>query len=203
MLTEAYGRPVTDAEIRPYWLDVIDANRDRLISPGGDPNLIYPDQNFEILLPPLPAEIGDHGERAITTPFPVTSIGQEPLAQNDLPQPDPDHANPADTAAIPTIDIEDDIGPVHPSEPADADADAADVVESAAGVAAPAPTTAAPAPSPADETVDRSESWLDDAGDVARPAAGGGRGGTARRARAGHTSPATNHPGSTTTPQEP
>ena len=94
VLTEAYGRPVSDTEIRPYWLDVIDANRDRIVSSGADPNLIYPAQEFEILLPPLPAERSEYGERATSTPFPITSI--EPTRSStdartdaDFPQPEP------------------------------------------------------------------------------------------------------------------
>lgn len=39
-LTEALGRPAADHEVAPYWLEVIEANRDRIRS--GDPDLIYP-----------------------------------------------------------------------------------------------------------------------------------------------------------------
>ncbi len=77
VLEQAWGRPVTDAEISGYWADVVAANRQHLISPGGDPNLIYPDQHFEILLPPIPADISSPGDgTATTTPYPVEGLDQ-------------------------------------------------------------------------------------------------------------------------------
>lgn len=48
-LTEALGRSPTDAEVAPYWMDVVEANRARIRS--GDPDLIFPGE--EIVLPPL------------------------------------------------------------------------------------------------------------------------------------------------------
>jgi hypothetical protein len=51
-LTAAWGRPVTDLEIAPYWLALIDANRTRLAVPS-EPGFIYPGQVF--VLPPVPA----------------------------------------------------------------------------------------------------------------------------------------------------
>ena len=50
-LTKSWGRPPTDAQIVPYWQQVIEANRDRL-SPPGDPSLIYPGQEFALPSPP-------------------------------------------------------------------------------------------------------------------------------------------------------
>jgi len=52
-LTDAWGRSPTDVEITPYWAQVVEQNADRLVRPG-DPNLIFPDQQF--LLPPVPAD---------------------------------------------------------------------------------------------------------------------------------------------------
>ncbi|MBA2558020.1 MAG: hypothetical protein H0V12_11860, partial [Chloroflexi bacterium] len=50
-LTESWGRPPTDAEIVSYWWQVIEANRPGLLPPG-DPNLIYPGQEFVLPSPP-------------------------------------------------------------------------------------------------------------------------------------------------------
>ena len=50
-LTGAWGRPPTDAEVVPYWQQVIEANRDRILPPG-DPDLIHPGQQFVVPAPP-------------------------------------------------------------------------------------------------------------------------------------------------------
>lgn len=47
-MEEVLGRPPTRAEVAPYWVEVVEANRDRLRS--GDPDLIFPGE--EIVLPP-------------------------------------------------------------------------------------------------------------------------------------------------------
>lgn len=52
-LTDAWERSPTDAEITPYWARVVEQNADRLVRPG-DPNLIFPEQQF--LLPPVPED---------------------------------------------------------------------------------------------------------------------------------------------------
>jgi nucleoid-associated protein YgaU len=52
-LAAGWGRNPTDAEITPYWSDMIELNRDRL-PPPGDPDLIHPGQQF--LTPPLPGD---------------------------------------------------------------------------------------------------------------------------------------------------
>ncbi len=52
VLTRAWGRPPTDAEIVPYWVVLIDANRPLLVEPG-NPHLILPGQLFTV--PPAPA----------------------------------------------------------------------------------------------------------------------------------------------------
>lgn len=51
VLSDAWGRPVTDGEIDPFWRTLVDANRDRLLD-RDDPDLIVPGQVFEI--PPVP-----------------------------------------------------------------------------------------------------------------------------------------------------
>ncbi|WP_370327140.1 hypothetical protein [Euzebya sp.] len=60
-LTESWGSVPTATEIAPYWLDLIQSNRDRLRSPG-DPDLIYPGQ--ELVLPASP--VAAEGESAAT-----------------------------------------------------------------------------------------------------------------------------------------
>lgn len=52
-LTDAWGRTPSDAEMTPYWQDVVEHNRDRLLPPE-DPDLIYPQQTFT--LPATPAD---------------------------------------------------------------------------------------------------------------------------------------------------
>jgi hypothetical protein len=49
VLTDAWGRPPTDAEIDPYWRSLIAANADRITS--RNPDLIFPGQEF--VLPPV------------------------------------------------------------------------------------------------------------------------------------------------------
>lgn len=48
-LAATWGRPPTDAETAPYWVDVVEANRSRIRS--GDPDLIFPGET--IMLPPV------------------------------------------------------------------------------------------------------------------------------------------------------
>lgn len=54
-LAAAWGREPTDAEIDPYWRDVIDLNRKRLRD-AANPDRIFPGQVFE--LPPVPPPPG-------------------------------------------------------------------------------------------------------------------------------------------------
>lgn len=51
LLTEAWRRPPSDAEIDPFWRALVEGNRARLVDPA-DPDLIHPGQVFEV--PPLP-----------------------------------------------------------------------------------------------------------------------------------------------------
>lgn len=51
VVADALGRPATDAEVVPYWRALIDANRDRLVTPN--PDVVRPGQSF--VLPPVTA----------------------------------------------------------------------------------------------------------------------------------------------------
>ncbi|MGH9138725.1 MAG: LysM peptidoglycan-binding domain-containing protein [Acidimicrobiales bacterium] len=53
VLADAWGRAPTDAEIVPYWLELIDANRANLVS--ANPDLILPGQVFTVPPPPAAA----------------------------------------------------------------------------------------------------------------------------------------------------
>ncbi len=48
-LADVLGRPPTDSEVAPYWVEVKEVNRPRLRS--GDPDLVYPGE--VVLLPPV------------------------------------------------------------------------------------------------------------------------------------------------------
>ncbi|MGI8939110.1 MAG: hypothetical protein ACR2JF_13040 [Iamia sp.] len=50
-LTDAWGRAPTDAEIDPYWSDLVELNRP-LLSDQGNPDLIFPGQVFRLPEPP-------------------------------------------------------------------------------------------------------------------------------------------------------
>ncbi len=52
-LATAWGRPPTESETSEYWRHLVDTNREHL-APPYDPDLIYPDQRFE--LPPIPTD---------------------------------------------------------------------------------------------------------------------------------------------------
>ncbi|HEX2849571.1 MAG TPA: LysM peptidoglycan-binding domain-containing protein [Acidimicrobiales bacterium] len=51
-LAASWGRAPTDAQIAPYWHDLVEANRRRLADPA-NPDLIFPGQVFEVPPPPL------------------------------------------------------------------------------------------------------------------------------------------------------
>lgn len=52
-LASSWGRAPTDAEVVPYWNQVIEANRGALVDPG-NPDLIHPGQTFVLPAPPPP-----------------------------------------------------------------------------------------------------------------------------------------------------
>ena len=83
-LTKAWGRAPTNAEITPYWREVVKANRDALLPPD-DPDVIYPDQEFVVPSPPLDPKARDSGSGATTR----TSSERDQL-----------HADPRPTATV-------------------------------------------------------------------------------------------------------
>jgi hypothetical protein len=109
-LTDAHGERPTNAEIVPYWRDVIDANADELRS--GDPDLIYPGETIT-----LPAIAGDL--RLDTQPAPAEAAPDPDVPSTTSP-PSPS-TNPVTTpersttsgavpaavaAATPTVDLD-------------------------------------------------------------------------------------------------
>ena len=90
-LTQAWGRSPADAELTPYWLELVKLNKDRLLPPE-DPNLIYPEQRFVLPdLPPSPDQAPDLN-------------GSEVLRANDLTVPTslPELSDPAPNDPIET-----------------------------------------------------------------------------------------------------
>lgn len=51
VLEASWGRAPTDAEVTPYWEQMVERNRGRLADPG-NPDLVYPGQEFEVPPPP-------------------------------------------------------------------------------------------------------------------------------------------------------
>jgi len=97
------GREPTDAEVAPYWDEVIDANRDHFIQPG-NPNLIHPGQT--IVLPATghaapaatPANVSDEGIPPIEVPEP-SPPRPAPEHQDQRDRPDELPATTATSAA--------------------------------------------------------------------------------------------------------
>lgn len=54
-LSTTLGRPVGDTELVPYWQEVVERNRTRLVDPT-NADLIFPGQQFEIPALPRPAD---------------------------------------------------------------------------------------------------------------------------------------------------
>ena len=77
-LTAAYGRPVTDEEITPYWQEIIETNRERLVT--ADPDLVHPGQTFDVVLPPLADEIVI-GPTAVESPLDADGISDDDVRQ--------------------------------------------------------------------------------------------------------------------------
>ncbi len=51
VLADAWGRPPTDAEVRPYWRALVETNRPRLADPA-NPDLLFPGQSLTVPHPP-------------------------------------------------------------------------------------------------------------------------------------------------------
>jgi DNA-binding SARP family transcriptional activator len=96
-LTDTWARTPTDAEVLPYWQQVIDINRDRL-APPGDADLIHPGQRFE--LPDVSAD------RTADQPAPPATSDRQPTPKDPAvdhaqPSDEPDVAEPADDREVP------------------------------------------------------------------------------------------------------
>jgi len=77
-LTEAWGRPPTDAEVSRYWRQVIERNRERL-APPFDPSLIYPGQVFLLPTPQLDPQ----GKLAAALPEPAEQESEATVRPGD------------------------------------------------------------------------------------------------------------------------
>lgn len=93
-------RPPTDPEVEPYWIDVMDANRDRLVDPA-NPSLIHPGQ--VLVLPPT-----GH-EPAPPPPPPADPVEPEspqpepaPESEAEAPPPATEPAPTTTTTIVPT-----------------------------------------------------------------------------------------------------
>lgn len=94
-------RPPTDPEVIPYWTDVIDANRDRLVDPT-NPNLIHPGQ--VLVLPPTGHEAAPPPdlEPAHQDPSQVDAEAEAPPSTTSPPTTSP-APEPTTTVAPTTI----------------------------------------------------------------------------------------------------
>jgi DNA-binding SARP family transcriptional activator len=96
-LTHGWGRTPTDAEILPYWQQVIDTNRGRL-APPGDPDLIHPGQRFELpAVPPDPT---------VDEPAPPATSDRHPTPDDAAvdhadPSHEPDDVEPSNRSQVP------------------------------------------------------------------------------------------------------
>ena len=66
-LSEAWRREPTDSETTPYWAELVAQNMDRLLPPG-DPDVIYPEQQFVVPAPPANpyVDVDLNGDRVAT-----------------------------------------------------------------------------------------------------------------------------------------
>jgi DNA-binding SARP family transcriptional activator len=94
-MADGWGRTPSDAELVPYWADVVELNTDRLLPPE-DPDLIYPGQVLE--LPPIPAE--PHAPPAEPAPV-VIDVTPTPPVEQEEQMPSPTE-QPASTTTVAT-----------------------------------------------------------------------------------------------------
>lgn len=92
-MTEHWGRAPSDAELAPYWADVVELNDDRLLPPE-NPDLIYPGQVFE--LPPIPAD------PTAPPPAPIPENPAPPVVRPQIVIPPQPTEPPATPTATPT-----------------------------------------------------------------------------------------------------
>ncbi len=100
-LTDAWRRSPTDEEVVPYWQQLIEVNRDRLLPPG-DPDLIYPDQL--LLAPPAPSDpvSGALEARPAEPPASSTRPDTDAAARPDGPQPQGQAADAGEPTQAPS-----------------------------------------------------------------------------------------------------
>ena len=73
-IADAWGRAPTDAELTPYWAQVVDSNTDRLLPPH-DPDMIYPGQVVELPTVPADPTAPDHADDEPTAPADPERLG--------------------------------------------------------------------------------------------------------------------------------
>jgi nucleoid-associated protein YgaU/DNA-binding SARP family transcriptional activator len=103
------GREPSDAETRPYWHEVIEANRDRLVA-SGNPDLILPGQRIT-----MPAT--GHGLAPAPSP-PVVAVPDEPTGDEPPVAEAPPDSAEAPTTTVPTTRPDVD-RPARPTAPTD------------------------------------------------------------------------------------
>ncbi|MFP3901545.1 MAG: LysM peptidoglycan-binding domain-containing protein, partial [Acidimicrobiia bacterium] len=101
-LAAAWGRPPTDAEIVPYWQELIDRNHDRLVPPG-DPDLVFPGQVFV-----TPATPADRDTTRPADPAPAATDSKTDAPAPEVPAPEvPAPDAPAPDAPAPEVPASD------------------------------------------------------------------------------------------------
>ena len=88
-LAEQWGREATDSEVTPYWAELVEANKGKLLPPG-DPDMIYPAQEFGLpAVPPNPDIAPDlNGNHVITAPAVVLTPAEPeeaPVVDTETP----------------------------------------------------------------------------------------------------------------------
>ena len=134
-LATAWGRPPTADEITPYWRQMVEANRERLVPPG-DPDLILPGQ--VLVTPPVPLEEAALRARVALVPAEAAEVSDAPGTGDG----DETAAGPSqDAEAIPESPVRE-----VPDEPGEADEAEPDDGEPDDGVLDIAPWAAAGVP---------------------------------------------------------
>lgn len=139
-LEDAWGRTPTDGETVPYWRELIEHNRDRLVPPH-DPNLIFPGQRF--VLPPVPTSPdgatarpprdehpADREAPQSSADEPTTDASAEP--NNGRPTSDREPERPSDASVDDTRDA--DLDEPAPTQPDDSEHPEIEVVRTAWGI---------------------------------------------------------------------
>lgn len=215
-LATAWDRPPTEAEVRPYWQALVESNRDRLVPPPGDPNLIFPGQVFVTPTPgPDPmgagAPAGSTGPAVSEEPAPAPAPGDSAdTGGGDEAVPAPDatvegttpaaEAPPADGAA-PAPAPDDQAAPAAPADRGAPASEAPPTDEPTPAGDQPAPETPpADQAAPTDEpvTADEAPPSRGDTSDIG--AAGSDAAGDDPGARSDRMTPATDAPVTTTPP---